>query len=404
MSQKSPLLVIFLVVFIDLVGFGIVIPILPYYAKQYGSTAFMLGWLMTSYSALQFVFAPIWGRVSDQIGRRPVLLYSMLGTALSLVALGAAGSLALLFAARILAGICGANISTATAYIADVTTPRNRAKGMGMIGAAFGLGFIFGPAIGGVLSRFGYGVPMYFAAALSGANILFAYFRLREPAINAKIRESHRHKRFDRKAIEAAMGSTGSRVAIVAFFLVTLAVTQMEVSFALFLQARHDLGAHSAGWLLAFLGTIMVIIQGGMIGRLSKRFGEQKLVIVGTVAMAVSLILLGQSQSIPTILTALALLAVGNGVVNPSLSSLASLGASAEHRGMTLGVYQSAGSLARVLGPPIAGFCFDKISIAMPFFTGSIFLAFAFVVAVKGARVWEKHHEPLNHIIAPDEA
>ena len=179
--KRSPLLVLFVVVFIDLVGFGIVIPILPYYAKAYGASALTLGWLMTSYSLMQFFFAPVWGRLSDRIGRRPVLLGSMAGSVISLLILGWAPSLLWLFVGRTFAGICGANISTATAYIADVTDEKDRARGMGMIGAAFGLGFIFGPAIGGVLSRYGYGVPMFAAAALSAANIAFAWFQLQEP-------------------------------------------------------------------------------------------------------------------------------------------------------------------------------------------------------------------------------
>src|SRR3954471_2848954 len=158
--RKSALLNIFLVVFIDLLGFGIVIPILPYYAKEFGASGWTLGWLMTSYSLMQFLIAPVWGKISDQIGRRPVLLISILGTCLSMTFLGFARSLAWLFVGRIFAGICGANISTAYAYITDITDESNRAKGMGLIGAAFGLGFILGPAIGGVLSRHGYDVPM----------------------------------------------------------------------------------------------------------------------------------------------------------------------------------------------------------------------------------------------------
>src|ERR1700722_13367098 len=175
--RKGSLLTIFLVVFIDLVGFGIVIPILPYYAQQYGASAWALGWLMTSYSLMQFLVSPLWGRLSDRIGRRPVLMISILGTAISMVMLGFAPSLLWLFTARTFAGICAANISTAYAYIADVTTDENRAKGMGMIGAAFGLGFIFGPAIGGILSRYGYSAPMFFGAGLAVINLVFAYFK-----------------------------------------------------------------------------------------------------------------------------------------------------------------------------------------------------------------------------------
>jgi len=380
-NARSPLLIIFLVVFIDLVGFGIVIPILPYYARQFGASATALGWLMTSYSAMQFFFAPVWGRLSDRIGRRPVLLISMLGTLVSLVWLGFAHSLLWLFIGRTFAGICGANISTATAYIADVTAPENRAKGMGMIGAAFGLGFIFGPAIGGILSRYGYNTPMFFAAGLAALNWVFAYAKLPEPPITAELRAKNRTKRFDRTAILETFGDKRTRLATLAFFIVTLAVTQMEVTFALFMQARHGFGAQTAGWLLAYLGLIMVLIQGGLIGKLSKVFGERRLVLTGTMFMAVSLVLLAQATILPQLLIALAFLALGNGVTNPSLSSLASQGARAERRGATMGVYQSAGSLSRVLGPPLAGYLYDTKGIAAPFLIAAGFTIIAFITA-----------------------
>src|SRR3989338_6845379 len=172
--NKKPLLTIFLVVFIDLVGFGMIIPILPYYAVSFQASATTLGWLMMSYSAMQFVFSPFWGRLSDRIGRLPVLLACIAGIGVSMVLLGMAKSLIWLFAARILAGFFGANISAASAYIADVTKPSERAKGMGLIGAAFGLGFLFGPVLGGLLSKWGYGTAAYVAAGLSFGNLIFA--------------------------------------------------------------------------------------------------------------------------------------------------------------------------------------------------------------------------------------
>lgn len=380
--KKSSLFIIFLVVFIDLVGFGIVIPILPYYAKTYGASATMLGWLMTSYSAMQFVFAPIWGRVSDRIGRRPVLLGSMAGIALSMVILGLAPSLLWLFVARTFAGICGANISTATAYIADVTSEKDRAKGMGLIGAAFGLGFIFGPAIGGVLSRFGYGVPMFAAAGLSLGNIVFAYFKLAEPPGTQEIRAHNRAKRFDRAAVRETMGDPRTRMAILLFFVATVALTQMEVTFALFMQARHGFAAQGTGWLLAFMGIIMVVVQGGLIGKLSHHVGETRLILAGTIMMAIALVLMAQAFHLPGLLIGVALLGLGNGITNPSLMSLASQGASPDRRGATMGVYQSAGSLARVVGPPVAGILYDTFGIARPFLIAAALMAAAFWAAL----------------------
>lgn len=370
-GSRSPLFIIFLVVFIDLVGFGIVIPILPYYAKTYGATATTLGWLMTSYSAMQFLFAPFWGRLSDRIGRRPVLLASMTGSAGSLVILGFAPSLLWLFIGRTLGGICGANISTATAYIADVTTEEDRAKGMGLIGAAFGLGFILGPAIGGILSRFGYGMPMFAAAALSAANIVFAWFRLREPKEAVAVRASHRAGPFNRSAVRGVMADPRTRAAVLLFFLATLAFTQLEVTFALFVLARHGFGAQTTGWLLAFMGIVMVVVQGGLIGRLSRRFQESRLIIAGLLLMALAMVLISQAYEMPLLFAGLGLLAFGNGITNPSLSSLASKGAAAEQRGATMGVYQSAGSLARVVGPPMAGLIFDHFGVARPLLIGA---------------------------------
>ncbi|MEW6055199.1 MAG: MFS transporter [Bdellovibrionota bacterium] len=373
-AKKSPLLIIFLVIFIDLVGFGIVIPILPYYATRYGASPAELGWLMMCYSAAQFFFAPLWGRLSDHIGRRPVLLFSMFGTSLSMVILGIAPDLLWLFFGRIFGGISGANISTATAYISDVTTPENRAKGMGMIGAAFGLGFIFGPAIGGVLSRYGYSAPMFFAAGLSFVNIIFAYYRLTEPASTKAVREKNRVKRFDKQAFIETMGDSRTRMATLLFFLATLAITQLEVCFALFMTDRYKYDAQAAGWLLAFMGTMMVVIQGGFIGKLSKKFGEGYLILLGTLFMAIGLIFFALSQHAAIVIFALSLLAVGNGITNPSLSSLASKGARAERRGATLGVYQSAGSLARVLGPPIAGWMYGALGMAVPFLSAAFLM------------------------------
>jgi DHA1 family tetracycline resistance protein-like MFS transporter len=375
--RKSSLLVIFLVVFIDLVGFGIVVPILPYYAESYGASAWALGWLMTAYSLFQFFFAPFWGRVSDRVGRRPVLLMSILGSCISLVILGFAKNLEWLFIGRVLAGICGANISTAYAYVTDVTTDENRAKGMGLIGAGFGLGFIFGPAIGGVLSRWGYGVPMFAAAGLALFNFIFALFKLEEPTLPTEVRSSHRSKRFSLDTWRAAFSSPKSRIAILIFLLVTLAVTQMEVTFAIFLKARYGYDAESAGMLLAIMGIVMVGVQGGLIGKLVKRFGEVKLVLFATLLAAGALTVFGWTHSMAVLVMMLVFLALGQGTLHPSLSSLASKGATPDTRGATMGTFQSAGSLARVIGPPVAGWFYDHISLSSPFYCGAVVLVCA---------------------------
>jgi DHA1 family tetracycline resistance protein-like MFS transporter len=388
--RQSALLIIFLVVFLDLVGFGIVIPILPYYAQQYGASAWQLGWLMTSYSLVQFLFAPVWGRISDYVGRRPVLLVSILGTSFSMAILGLAGSLEWLFIGRILAGIAGANISTAYAYVADVTTEEDRAKGMGLIGAGFGLGFIFGPAIGGVLSRWGFGVPMFVASLLALANFAFAFFKLQEPVLPPDVRSAHRFKRFDLEGIRLALEDGRTRFAVGTFLLVTFAVTQMEVTFALFMGARYGFDAERAGVLLAAMGVVMVAVQGGLISRLVRRFGEVRLVILGAAVCAAALTVFASTNSVELVVVSLLFLAFGHGMLHPSLSSLASLGAPVDQRGAAMGVFQSAGSLARVLGPPCAGWLYDRMSWRSPFYSGSILLALASLIAI----VWLKSATP----------
>ncbi len=384
-SRKiSPMLIIFLVVFIDLLGFGIMIPIIPYYAKQFGASTLMMGILMGSYSAMQFLFSPIWGSISDRIGRRPVILISLFGSVISLTILGFAQSFFWLLAGRIFAGICGANISTAAAYITDITTPENRAKGMGLIGASFGLGFIFGPAIGGVLSVYGYGVPMFFAAGIAAIDLIFAYFILLEPKTH-DAKAGKNRKYFDKSLMQELMAiDPRSVLAIFIFAIVTLAFTQIEVSFAMYMLSKYGFDAKHSGYLLALMGLIGAFIQGGAIGKLSKKYGEVKLITVGTLIMSLSLFGFSYSNSLIGVIISISIMAFGNAINNPSLSSLASKGAPANKRGATMGVYQSMGSLARILGPVFGGFLFDHFGKTAPFESagliyGVIFLGLIFM-------------------------
>ncbi len=364
--HKKSLLIIFLVVFIDLLGFGIVIPILPYYAKSFGASATTLGLLMMSYSLMQFLFAPFWGKLSDKFGRRPIILTSIGGIGVSLLILGFAHSLTWLFVGRILAGFFGANIAVASAYIADITSPENRAKGMGMIGASFGLGFLFGPAIGGILSKWGYGAAPLFAAVLSTLNFCFAFFFLRETSLSEETRRSHRH-RLHRDFVWQTLQNPKTGLPILLFFGVTLGFAQMEATFALFLLARFNLDAQHAGWILALMALVMVFIQGGAIGRLVRKYGEGKLIIVGTAFMSFALWGASMSPVLKIFVAFLLVQALGFSITNPSLSSLVSRATSAEEQGATLGVYQSAGSLARILGPILAGVLFDHFGPPIPF-------------------------------------
>ncbi len=381
--KRSSLLVIFLVVFFDLLAFGIVIPILPYYSKTFGANAFALGWLMAIFSITQFLFSPLWGSLSDRIGRRPVLLFTILGGAACMVATALAGSFWLLFLARLLAGIFGANISTATAYIADITGPADRAKGMGIIGAGYGLGFIFGPALGGVLSVHGYSVPILVAAGLGLANFFFAYFVLAESRSSTAEKTS---KKFSLPALRLTLAQSATAIPVGLFFLSTLAFTQLEVVFGLFVLGKFGFGAKDAGWLLAGIGFVSALLQGGLIGRLTKRFGEKNLLAAGFFFFFLALGGSALALSITFFTISLLGIAIGNGLVNPSLSSLVSKAAPEENRGMIMGIYQSAGSMARVVGPLLAGLLFDRLSPETPLFLSSILMALAFLAALAAKR------------------
>ena len=360
-ASRSPLVVIFITVFIDLVGFGIVIPVLPYYAEgtRFGATPRGVGLLFASYSVMQLIFAPVLGRLSDKYGRRPVLLISLLGTSLGFFVMGFATTLWMLFLGRIIDGISGGNISTAQAYIADVTTPENRAKGMGLIGAAFGLGFVFGPAIGGVMSRWGIHVPFLFAGGLAFANAVLLYFTLPETVTpDHPARASAATGRGWHQLLNA-FKNPRLRLVLMVYFLSIVAFSILTAVFTLFMVFRLGYDAFHSGWIFAFVGIISAIIQGALIGKLVKRFGEAKLVIAGTLMFTGSLFaipFIGPRAGLLGILITGAVNSIGNALNAPSLASLASKSASAGEQGVVLGVTQSVASLARAVGPSIAAF------------------------------------------------
>jgi DHA1 family tetracycline resistance protein-like MFS transporter len=355
--KRSPLVVIFTTVFIDLVGFGIVIPVLPFYAEgtRFNATPRTVGLLIASYSVMQLIFSPILGRLSDKYGRRPVLLLSIIGTGIGFLFLGFANTLWMLFVGRILDGITGGNISTAQAYIADITTRENRAKGMGLIGAAFGLGFVFGPAIGGVLSRWGVEVPFIFAAGLCFANALLLYFTLPETVTpDHPARVSAAGGRGWAQLIESLKNPRLGFVFII-YFLFIVAFSIMTTTFSLFTMFRFGYDAQHTGYLFAYVGVLAVVVQGGLIGRLVKRFGELPLVIVGALLFAGSLFAIPfvgpQAGGLVALLIGGGLFSIGNSLSAPSLTGLASKSVGPADQGGVLGVTQSVASLARAVGP-----------------------------------------------------
>lgn len=406
--KRSPLVVIFTTVFIDLVGFGIVIPVLPFYAEgsRFGATPRTVGLLFASYSLMQLIFSPILGRLSDKHGRRPVLLISIIGTGIGFLILGFANTLLLLFVGRILDGITGGNISTAQAYIADITTPENRAKGMGLIGAAFGLGFVFGPAIGGILSHWGIGVPFLFAAGLCFANAILLYFTLPETVTP------------DHPARVSAAGGRGLAqllqslrnprlgFVLVIYFMFIVAFSIMTTSFSLFTMFRFGYDAQHTGYLFAYVGILAVIVQGGLIGRLVKRFGEMPLVVVGAFLFAGSLFAVPfvgpAAGGLIALLVGGGLFSIGNSLSAPSLTSLASKSVGPAEQGSILGVTQSVASLARAVGPALAAVLINSAvgnmgadgalhfmsdhSLFVTFWTGSAIMFVALLLAVYFAR------------------
>ena len=358
--DRSRLIVIFTTVFIDLVGFGIVIPVLPFYAEGtiFNATPRTVGLLFASYSIMQLIFAPILGGLSDKHGRRPVLFLSIIGTGIGFLVLGLATTLWMLFAGRILDGITGGNISTAQAYIADITTRENRAKGMGLIGAAFGLGFIFGPAIGGILSRWGIQVPFFFAAALCFANAILLYFRLPETVTRDHPAKHHAAGGRGLNQVLKSLKQPRLAFVMVIYFLFIVAFSIMTTSFSLYTMFRFGYDAQHTGYLFAYVGLIAVIIQGGLIGRLVKRFGELPLVIVGAFCFALSLFAVPfvgpAAGGLAALLIGGGVFSAGNSLATPALTSLASKSVGPAEQGTVLGVMQSVASLARAVGPSLA--------------------------------------------------
>lgn len=401
--NRSPLIVIFTTVFIDLIGFGIVIPVLPFYAEgtAFNATPRTVGLLFASYSIMQLIFSPVLGSLSDKYGRRPVLLLSIIGTGIGFLILGLATTVLMLFAGRILDGITGGNISTAQAYIADITTKENRAKGMGLIGAAFGLGFIFGPAIGGILSQWGIHVPFFFAATLCFANAILLYFRLPETVTPDHPAKNSAAGGRSWRQVLLSLKEPRLAFVLIIYFLFIVAFSIMTTSFSLYTMFRFGYDAQHTGYLFAYVGLIAVIIQGGLIGRLVKRFGELPLVIFGAFCFAISLFAVPfvgpAAGGLAALLIGGGVFSMGNSLATPALTSLASKSVGPEQQGVVLGVTQSTASLARAVGPSLAALLISSSiahlgadglphymsdhSLYVTFWTGSGIMLLAFLLA-----------------------
>lgn len=373
---RSPLLVIFMTVFIDLVGFGIILPLSPYLAREFSATPTQIGLLMSVYSFCQFLFSPFWGSLSDRIGRRPVILISLVGGGLSYLMFAFAESLWILFAARALAGVFGGNISTAHAYIADVTTSENRSKGMGLLGAAFGLGFIFGPLLGGLFATFGETLgsspplgasfPALGAAAICLGNALLAFFVLKE-SLSPESRGPAQTRRRRFRAIFEQMRRPLVGSLIWVFFLSGLAMAQMEAMLFTFMDDRFGWDMRQASYGFAYVGALMVLTQGVLIRRWMPKFGEPRLLSAGLLLFGVSLIGIAVSHSIFAMAVVMTILALGNGIMRPPNLGMISLLTSPAEQGLALGVANSLASLGRIVGPVVGGWLYQHGGQGAPF-------------------------------------
>ncbi len=370
LSIDKRFLTIFVIIFVQLVGFGIILPLLPFYGESLGASPLTIGFLYASFSLFQFIFSPILGELSDKIGRRPVLLVSMVGTIISFILLGIANTIFLLFISRIIDGISGGNISAAQAYIADITDDENRTYGMGIIAAGFGLGFIFGPSIGGLLAQFGYHVPALFAALLSFIAFVLTYFFLPESLDKTRVPLKTRKKLFDIELFKDALSRPVVGMIIMLFFFFMFAHSLLQGTFALFANDSLGFSVLQVGYVFAYTGLVSVITQFVFLKRLVRFLGEKKLAVLGLMFMAVSFFLIPFSHNMLELLLVFTILSFGNAIVNPVLTGLASKLTPKHEQGSIMGIFQSVGSLGRLFGPLAGTFAYSYL-IPAPFFIAS---------------------------------
>ncbi len=374
--------ILFLIVVIDLIGFGIIIPLLPFYAEYFMASPTEVGLIMATYSFTQFLAAPFWGRLSDNIGRRPVLLVSLMGLAISYILLGLSDTLLLLFLARAIGGFMAGNISAAFAYAADVTTPENRAKAMGLIGAAFGVGFTLGPALGGILAGSDpldadFKTPAYSSAVLSGVAYLLTLFFLKESLnVKTRLKTAKKHNFF------RLVSQPDICILMTLTFLCTFAFAGLEATFAMWSKRQFGWGPEQNGYLFAFVGLLGAVIQGSLIGRLVKKFGEGLLMLQGSIFLFLGILLIPFASSIGVLIVAMILTGYGFSIMTPSLNSLISLKVSDQEQGEIMGVTRSTSTLARIVGPASAGLIFGVFGKDFPFYGGALIMLFVICILI----------------------
>lgn len=377
--SRSPRALLFLTVFLDVAGFGMILPLLPFYAQRYGADAFAIGALFACYSLAQALCAPMLGRLSDRYGRRPVLLGSLLANAGALLLFAAADSFLVLFVARTASGIAAANFSIAQAYVADVTPPKDRARGLGMIGAALGMGFVLGPGIGGLLALIGQRAVPLGAALLTLANFALVAWKLPESLAAGGRRRLHFGALVPLVGLLRVERPVLGLMAL--FFAVIFAFSTMEATLALFCAERFGFGVGETSVLLVTIGVVIAAVQGGAVGRLVTRFGEKRLMLAGIALMAVGLLAIPAAPLVVALAGACSLLAIGSGIHQPSLLGLVSRLSSEAEQGETLGLSRSMQALARTVGPLWGGWAFAHLGPDWPFWTASVVMGTSGVLA-----------------------
>lgn len=393
LSRKRTLFSLLLVVFIDLFGFGLLLPYLPYIATHFHASGTYLGLLFTSYSFCQFLMNPVWGSFSDKWGRKPTLVFSMMGNLAGLLLCAQAHSFAMLLAGRIVSGLSAANLSIAYSSITDLSSEEERPQWMGFLGAVFGLGFTLGPAMGAVLYPFGFQMPFYVAASLCFLNACLVVMWLSEtrPAAGARENAGAREK-LPLHLMPSILSHPYTGLAITVFFVFTLATTQVESMLTLYLFDEFSFSPREAGYLMGALGMVGIVIQGTAIRPISKRFSQRQVVFAGLLVSIVGYFFLSVPHTLIVLFLFLTLVSLGRGFLHPALTTLASMGASVQHRGFVMGVFQGSSSLARTVGPLIAGLVYDHWDHRAPFRVALVFMIAATFAALLYSQSAQKNN------------
>lgn len=384
MNRKASLTLIFITVFIDLLGFGILIPILPTFSTiELNLSEFSIGLVLAIYSLTQFIFGPILGNLSDRVGRRPLIIGCLFLNAVGYVIFAFTNSFMLLLISRVVAGVGGSSVAVAQAYIADITTKHDRSKGMGMIGAAFGLGFVFGPIFGGFLSKYGYEVTGFASASFSFIAFLFTIFFLPESLKKVKDKvETKARKLIDIPAIKLLFKNKKMASLIIIFFILVFSIANIYGTFALIGYKQYHFTDMQNGIMYGIIGIVSAFVQGGLIRVVSKYMDDKKIVVYGAFLMMVGLAMVPYAGNMTGLIFVTIILALGSGSLQPTMLSLISKNTSQSEQGFTLGVNQSFSAFARVLGPLWGGFAFEYIGYQYPFLTGAAFTAIIFVISL----------------------